>query len=56
MVETYTGMMLHSIVTEVIEIVAAPGKIFAHNVFHGIAFMGIVGVVMAIIGMRMGFQ
>ena len=49
--EPYTNTGATDIVDAVIGIAKIPGEIFGHNVFEGVALVGVVGTVITIYGL-----
>lgn len=38
------------------KVIAYPGKLFAMNVFYGVAFMGVLGTAIALSAMAFGYK
>lgn len=52
--ESYTNTSLYDAVNGFFYGLNYPGRLFAQNVFYGIAFMGLVGLALAGLGLYLG--
>lgn len=55
MEESYTNTKLTDVIEGIGKALAYPGELFKINVFYGVAFMGVLGTVIAVSAIALGY-